>query len=78
MTAREAYDALLVAMDAEPPACHGIDLFTADNLTKADVAVCAQICATCPLLALCASYASAARPAAGVWAGRLRHGRSIE
>lgn len=32
----------------------------------------AALCAGCPLLALCDQYATVARPAHGVWGGRVR------
>lgn len=39
-----------------------------------------EICATCPLLTLCARYAQAAKPRAGFWAGRqtTKHYRARE
>ena len=67
--ATDAYDRLSIAMDDTVPDCAGIDLFTADTLAPADVEVLAQICAGCPLLAVCDDYGRAARPPAGFWAG---------
>ena len=57
--------------DTEPP-CAGDDLFTADNPSKEDQDFMRSLCALCPLLAECASYANAAKPAAGFWAGKAR------
>jgi hypothetical protein len=68
--ASEAYDALQSAMWNAEPGCVGIDLFTADDLGKADQDSLKPICDSCPLLALCQEYAALAKPKAGYWAGR--------
>jgi len=68
--ASEAYDALHRAMSTTTPACAGLDLFTSDDLTKADIAVLASICDSCELFTLCRGYASVSRPPAGFWAGK--------
>jgi len=65
-----AYDALHRAMSTTAPGCAGLDLFTADDLTKADIAVLVPICEACPINSLCRDYATAARPPAGFWAGK--------
>jgi hypothetical protein len=48
--------------------CDGLDLFTAEGLKSADVAVCRGICNRCPLFGVCRAYAH------HVWAGRLYGG----
>lgn len=75
MRVAEALGDLVEAMETHRPACEGIDLFTADDLSKADVAACAAVCAGCPLFPECDTYARIARPSAGVWAGKKRNGR---
>ncbi|WP_282826944.1 WhiB family transcriptional regulator [Gulosibacter sediminis] len=55
------------AMQIIDPACLADDRFTADNAPVGDLA---PICAGCPLTPFCEAYALAARPSAGVWAGR--------
>jgi hypothetical protein len=56
------------------PECEGLELFTAEGLKPADVAVCRDICNQCPLFDVCRAYAQHTRPEAGVWAGRLYGG----
>jgi hypothetical protein len=68
--ASEAYDLLHTAMTTTLAPCAGIGLFTADDLSAADKAVLTPICDTCPLFDLCRDYADAARPTAGLWAGK--------
>ena len=68
--ASAAFERLSLAMLETRPECLGLDLFTADDLDKADVAVCAAICDTCPLFDLCLDYADLERPKAGIWAGK--------
>lgn len=75
MRAGEAWQRLADAMEVHEPACRGIDLFTADDLTAADLRACAAVCAGCPLFPECDTYARIARPSAGVWAGKKRNGR---
>src|SRR5690606_20328380 len=48
--ASEAYGRLSLAMLDNHPECLGLDLFTADDLTPADVTACAATCKTCPLM----------------------------
>ena len=52
------------------PECVGIDLFTADTLTKADVEILKPICARCDVALLCRQYTKAAKPTVGFWAGK--------
>jgi len=66
----DRYKALLQAAHASPPPCTEDDLFIADDLTRADQERLAAVCDRCPIRALCADYATTARPAAGFWAGR--------
>ncbi|MFT3799466.1 WhiB family transcriptional regulator [Microbacterium sp.] len=69
-----AWAALAKALEDTEPPCAGDDLFTADSPSKDDQEFMRNLCAMCPLLAECASYALAAKPAAGYWAGR-RYGK---
>lgn len=69
MTPDEAWLSLNAALQDAEPECAGLDLFTADGLSDADRAVCASICAQCPVIELCDAYASAAGVIAGFWAG---------
>ena len=78
MRAHEAWLELVEAMETHRPACEGIDLFTADDLTNADVSACAAVCAECPLFIECDAYRRIARPAAGVWAGKRSNGRPVK
>lgn len=71
MNADMAWASLNAALQDREPECAGLDLFTADGLSDADRTVCASICAQCPVIAECASYASAAGVTAGFWAGHL-------
>ena len=74
--ASDAYNTLHNAMTTTIAPCSGLDLFTADDLNAADMAVLVPICETCPLFALCDAFGQAARPAAGVWAGKRYATRS--
>ena len=73
-TTAEAWAELQAAMSDTPPACAGDPTFTLDGLSNDELAECAEICASCPLLDLCSEYATVARPAAGFWAGKPRRG----
>ena len=77
MTADEAWLSLNAALQDREPECAGLGLFTADGLSDADRAVCASICARCPVIDLCDAYASAAGVTAGFWAGHswTHHGK---
>ena len=68
--ASEAYDTLQKAMTVTLAPCDGIELFTADTLSNADKAALTAICDTCLLFDKCRTYADAARPTAGLWAGK--------
>jgi hypothetical protein len=68
--ASEAYTRLSDAFLANVPECHGLDLFTLDNLSAADIEALTPICDACPLYELCDTYARTARVTAGFWAGR--------
>ena len=70
MTADTAWDALNEALEHYTPLCDGRALFTADSRTDEQRALCASICARCPVADLCDAYATAANVAAGFWAGR--------
>lgn len=62
-----AYERLSQALDLLGAPCVGDDRFTADN---APLDTLQPVCAACPIRMLCDEYARAARPAAGIWAGR--------
>jgi Transcription factor WhiB. len=69
VNADTAWDALNAALDQEAPGCSGLDLFTADRRTEEQRAMCASICARCPFIHPCDTYALAARVDFGYWAG---------
>ncbi len=67
------YRALMLATDDCTPSCTGDPRFIldGDQLAPQELAhLKHKICHPCPLRALCEAYAEAARPPAGVWAGR--------
>ncbi len=64
--ARE-FAALQDALHDVTPSCDGVDAYTDDHPSEDDVATMTRICASCPVGALCAAYASTATPAAGFW-----------
>lgn len=64
-----AHARLNAAMDNDPPECVGVDLFTADELSKADQAALLPFCEVCPVAAQCAEFAALLKPKAGYWAG---------
>lgn len=70
MSPDDAYSQLSRALETRAPECNGIDLFTADHITKADAEVLKPICARCDVALLCRQYAKAAKPRVGFWAGR--------
>lgn len=65
--ARAEYTALVDALEHYRPPCHADPRFTDDDQRATDLAM---ICARCSILPECGEYADAARPAAGIWAGR--------
>jgi len=67
-----AWLVLSAALEDTVPPCADDPLFTADSPSKDDQDFMRSLCAMCPLLAECHAYATAARPAAGFWAGRQR------
>ena len=69
--ADDAYGRLVAAYDQNDPACIGLEMFTADDISKQIQAEMAETCAACPIVTLCAEYAALAKPKAGFWAGRL-------
>ncbi|MER7797609.1 WhiB family transcriptional regulator [Microbacterium sp. NPDC096154] len=72
MTPDAAWDALNAALLRYAPPCTGHAVFTADQRTALERAVCSSICARCPIADLCAAYATAAKPDSGFWAGTDR------
>lgn len=65
--ARVEHDALLTALEHYRPPCRGDARFTDDDQRATDLAM---ICARCSIVVECGEYADAARPPAGIWAGR--------
>ena len=71
MRAPAEWDTVPAAMKTDDPACWGIDAFTADSFhDDEERAMLADICAGCPLVDLCRTFAIAEKPAAGFWAGQ--------
>lgn len=66
-TAEDALKALDLAMQDVDPACQGDGRFVLDDQPAHTLR---YICNECPLIELCRAYAKAAKPPAGVWAGR--------
>lgn len=66
--AGRAWSALQLALEQHTPACEGDTRYTSDTLTNADKTDMATICESCPLLELCRTYKTTARPKAGHWA----------
>jgi hypothetical protein len=67
-----AWQALGKALEDVTVPCAGDPLFTMDSPTKDAQEFMASLCAACPVLELCGTYAATAKPAAGFWAGKLR------
>jgi hypothetical protein len=63
------WQTLQAGIDETRPACVGDDRFILDD-DQIKAAELANVCNLCPLLAECAAYANAARPPAGIWAGK--------
>ncbi|MGF6821941.1 hypothetical protein M2317_000827 [Microbacterium sp. ZKA21] len=62
--------ALIAAMATEVPGCDGLEVFTRDRYTDPEeTEMMRGICRLCPLLDLCAAFAGAGKPTAGMWAG---------
>lgn len=68
-SAEQAHERLIEAMVERTPGCLGIDAFTADHLTPAEIATLEPICAACDLRILCRRYVDAMPPKVGFWAG---------
>lgn len=70
MTAEElALDRLNDALKWYETPCADDPLFTADQLTEAERALCGLACARCLVSNLCEGYAKAANVPSGFWAG---------
>lgn len=67
------YLALSKALDDVTPACSNDWRYiqNRDMLDPEDVTAMQRACRACPLQALCRAYGDAARPPAGMWAGRF-------
>jgi len=62
--------ALIQAMEDQPPACDGLEVFTRDRFDDPEeVEMMRGICRQCPLLELCVAFAAAGKPSGGMWAG---------
>lgn len=62
--------ALVAAMEEHTPGCDGLETFARDRFSDpAELEMMRRICQECPLRDLCAAFAVAGRPAAGLWAG---------
>jgi hypothetical protein len=78
---QEEYRALTDALHDVTPPCSPDWRFVQerDQVDEQDLIAMRLACARCPLSDLCRSYADAARPSAGMWAGRYwgRRERSL-
>ncbi|MGS0560098.1 WhiB family transcriptional regulator [Microbacterium aurugineum] len=68
------WQALQDALARSSPACEGDERFISDGRTPTLSADLAVICAACPVLTACRTYATKARPhaMAGFWGGHWR------
>ncbi|KAA9148571.1 hypothetical protein F6B41_02795 [Microbacterium lushaniae] len=71
MKGETEYAALLEAIKTEEPGCENDDryILEPEQLHPDEITDMRATCTACPLLALCAAYADAARPTGGFWAG---------
>ena len=69
-TAEAEYATLQDALQQYTPPCAGDNRYTADELDEATRAELSAGCDLCTIRPLCRAYATAARPRAGMWAGR--------
>lgn len=69
MSADDAWEDLKAVLEHYAPPCSEHDVFLYADLTELERAVCASICAGCPIRDLCDHYAVAARVDSGFWAG---------
>lgn len=59
--------ALIRAMEDQPPACDGLEVFTRDRFNDAEeVEMMRGICRSCPLLDPCQAFATAGKPTGGM------------
>ncbi len=67
------YHLLTDAVRDTPTPCRNDPRFIQerDQIDSSDLLAMKRVCLQCPLLALCGTYAEAARPSAGMWAGRF-------
>lgn len=65
------YAVLQRALDVHQGPCVGDARFTAEpeTLTTTDTQDMRRLCLTCPVAVACGTYAAAALPSAGMWAG---------
>ena len=70
------FRALTDAMDHHRPACRGDERYVLDDPTTEQKSEMDALCATCPLLEPCRTYATAAKPRGGHWPRRTRNARS--
>lgn len=69
LAGRDEFAALLKATRDTPTGCRDVDEFTAEKVTLEEQRVLAAICAACPVLELCRTFAVATKPTSGYWAG---------
>jgi len=69
----QEYRTLSDAMNTRTPRCSGDWRYIQerDQIDSDDLQEMRRLCNACPLKGLCRSYAEAARPSAGMWAGRF-------
>lgn len=67
---RRAWDELQDALTRVTPYCADDERYTADTLTNGDKHHMTQICARCPILTQCETYATQDKPIGGHWPGR--------
>lgn len=69
---QDEYRALTDALEQTRPPCHGDWRYIQDRheLDDGDVSAMQRVCRVCPLRDICSAYARAAKPSAGMWAGR--------
>lgn len=81
-TGQAEHAALVRAMEEQPPACDGLEVFTANAFHDPEqTEIMRGICRECPLLEMCSSFVAVGKPSAGMWAGmtpaeirRIPHG----
>jgi hypothetical protein len=73
VTPDEAYAPLALALREFEPPCNGQAEFMSPSTTELEQAVCASICAGCPLIEMCDAYATKSKVDIGFWGGMNRN-----